>query len=394
MVDADPVRRRRCRQAVSASNLALRIVSALVLAPLALLAAYLGGWPFALFWAVAALAVLWEWITLVAGAALSADVLLVRRRHRDGRFCRVARTVRSTAIAAWLVSARLPPRFSRRASAGSGSTPASAMPARCLLAPMFLRGDDAYGFAVIVLLFAVVWTTDILGYFAGPRVRRPEACCRAVSPKKTWSGAIVGTLRRHDRSAGRREPVRLVRQARHRRRRAGFVGRGAVSAICLNSCDQAAVRRQGFQPSHSRPWRRDGSARRLLGGCACRLRHRRCCAAASMAPRADCWYGERMTVVTSSRTKSAAGRRGAARITILGATGSIGASTIDLIKREPRPLSRRGRQRAAQRRRARQASRASSARAIAVGRRSGRLSRAQGCALRLAASKRPPAKTR
>ena len=50
-----------------ASNLALRVVSAVVLAPLALLTAYLGGWPFALFWGVAALAVLWEWIELVAG---------------------------------------------------------------------------------------------------------------------------------------------------------------------------------------------------------------------------------------------------------------------------------------------------------------------------------------
>jgi hypothetical protein len=48
-------------------NLALRIMSAAVLAPLAVLAAYLGGWPFALFWGVAAAAVLWEWVLLVTG---------------------------------------------------------------------------------------------------------------------------------------------------------------------------------------------------------------------------------------------------------------------------------------------------------------------------------------
>ncbi len=70
MVGADPVSDSGdAGKPLSASNLALRIVSAIVLAPLALLAAYLGGWPFALFWAAAALAVLWEWITLVAGPA-------------------------------------------------------------------------------------------------------------------------------------------------------------------------------------------------------------------------------------------------------------------------------------------------------------------------------------
>jgi phosphatidate cytidylyltransferase len=61
-----------------------------------------------------------------------------------------------------------------------------------LLAPMILRGDHAYGFAVIVLLFAVVWTTDVVGYFAGRALGGPKLL-PAVSPKKTWSGAIAGT---------------------------------------------------------------------------------------------------------------------------------------------------------------------------------------------------------
>src|ERR1044071_8282521 len=52
---------------LSANNLLLRIISAAVLAPLALVAAYIGGLPFALFWGVAALVVLWEWMTLVVG---------------------------------------------------------------------------------------------------------------------------------------------------------------------------------------------------------------------------------------------------------------------------------------------------------------------------------------
>ncbi len=52
---------------VAASNLTLRVVSAVVLAPVAVGAAYLGGWPFAVFWGLAAAAVLWEWIALVSG---------------------------------------------------------------------------------------------------------------------------------------------------------------------------------------------------------------------------------------------------------------------------------------------------------------------------------------
>src|SRR5512136_2713402 len=53
-----------------------------------------------------------------------------------------------------------------------------------------------------------------------------------------------------------------------------------------------------------------------------------------MSLRVDCWYGEYMTAVdiVRSRSKPAAEPRA---ITILGATGSIGASTLDLIRRAP-----------------------------------------------------------
>lgn len=146
MADAEPVSspgEPGRRVPAIASNLALRIVSAAVMAPLALLAAYLGGWPFALFWGLAAIAVLWEWTTLVHGAA-------------------------------WIV-------------AGIGY--AGIM----LAAPMLLRSGEDYGFVAIVLLFAIVWTTDIFGYFAGRAFGGPKLL-PAVSPKKTWSGAIAGTL--------------------------------------------------------------------------------------------------------------------------------------------------------------------------------------------------------
>ena len=120
----------------------LRVVSAAVLAPIAILAAYLGGWVFAVFWAAAAAAVLWEWIKLVKGSG-------------------------------WKVA---------------GIFYAGVL----LMAPLILRRDAELGFLTIMLLFAVVWTTDVFAYFAGRAIGGPKLM-PAVSPKKTWSGAVVGT---------------------------------------------------------------------------------------------------------------------------------------------------------------------------------------------------------
>ena len=62
-----------------------------------------------------------------------------------------------------------------------------------LAAPLILRAEAEFGFLVMLLLFAIVWTTDIFGYFAGRAFGGPKLM-PAVSPKKTWSGAVAGTL--------------------------------------------------------------------------------------------------------------------------------------------------------------------------------------------------------
>jgi phosphatidate cytidylyltransferase len=123
-----------------------RVLSALVLAPIAVAAVYFGGLLFAAFWAVAALAVLWEWSQLVGG------------------------TRRMGWLAAGVVYSAL-----------------------LLLAPVVLRGDANLGMVAILFLFAVVWTTDIAGYFAGRAIGGPKLA-PAISPKKTWSGAVAGLV--------------------------------------------------------------------------------------------------------------------------------------------------------------------------------------------------------
>jgi phosphatidate cytidylyltransferase len=176
---------------LSTNNLALRALSAVVLAPLALLAAYLGGWAFALFWGAAALAVLWEWITLVVGTTYRLMFSLCGGALAIAGF--LAWLGRPTAavliVGLGALAAAIFAPSERRLWVTIGIGYAGAL----LLAPIFLRADQTFGFLVIVLLFAIVWSTDILGYFAGRAFGGPKLL-PAVSPKKTWSGAIAGTV--------------------------------------------------------------------------------------------------------------------------------------------------------------------------------------------------------
>jgi phosphatidate cytidylyltransferase len=126
-------------------NLSVRLASSLVLAPLALAAAWFGGAVFLIFWAGAALIIGWEWIKLVAPA-------------RDPLPWRVAGMIYAAIV---------------------------------FTAPVLLRADVNNGFVALVFLFAIVWMTDIMGYVVGRAFGGPKLW-PAVSPNKTRSGAIGG----------------------------------------------------------------------------------------------------------------------------------------------------------------------------------------------------------
>jgi phosphatidate cytidylyltransferase len=133
------------------SNLLLRVVSSLVMAPLALIVAYAGGITFALFWLAASAIVLWEWARLVTAAG-----------------------ARGFALIDWLAGG-------------------FAYAAVLLFAPLILRREPDLGLTAILFVFAIVWATDIVAYFVGRAFGGPKLWA-AVSPKKTWSGALGGTL--------------------------------------------------------------------------------------------------------------------------------------------------------------------------------------------------------
>jgi phosphatidate cytidylyltransferase len=172
-------------------ELVLRVCSALVLVPIAIGTAYLGGWPFAVFWGLAAMGVLWEWISLVArsdhrtvlmtgGASLALAVALVATGH-------LLAAVIVLAISTLGVAALAPAKWRTWIAAGVPYAGALGV------APVVLRSDSEDGFLSVIFLFAIVWTTDVVAYFSGRAIGGPKLMAQ-VSPKKTWSGAIGGTL--------------------------------------------------------------------------------------------------------------------------------------------------------------------------------------------------------
>ena len=176
---------------LAANNLVLRVASAAVLAPLALVTAYIGGLPFALFWGVAALIVLWEWMTLVAGPnyrlmvlSCAAGIAVADFLAWLGRPITALLMVGLSALAGAIFAPN-----GRRLWVIAGTGYAGGM----VLVPVFLRADLGFGFVAVLLLFAIVWTTDVIGYFAGRAFGGPKLW-PAVSPKKTWLGAIAGTV--------------------------------------------------------------------------------------------------------------------------------------------------------------------------------------------------------
>jgi phosphatidate cytidylyltransferase len=169
--------------------LKLRILSALVLAPPALLCAWAGGYAFGALVALAAGLMAWEWHRMaVAGYGVSGQLA-----SAAGFFAAVL-AVEHPQIALLVVavcailSSRLAP-IGHRHWAGWGGLYAGA-PAVALV---WLRQDPNLGGTVVLWLFLVVWATDIGAYAAGRMIGGP-LLLPAVSPKKTWAGLVGGMV--------------------------------------------------------------------------------------------------------------------------------------------------------------------------------------------------------
>ena len=175
------------------SNLRLRILSALVMAPVVLLLAWLGGLPFRLLAVAAGFAIFYEWAHMARldgrkmawGAywLLLAVPLLLLASGTPADVIWVALV--PVLLAAFAVGS-----FAGQGAWGAVGIAYAAIPC---VAFATLRGNDAAGLAAIAFLFAVVWATDVFAYFVGRAIGGPKLA-PAISPGKTWSGAVGGAL--------------------------------------------------------------------------------------------------------------------------------------------------------------------------------------------------------
>ena len=127
------------------SELAVRTLTGAIMIVAALLAAYVGGYLFAIAVAAIATMMFYEWTRIVAGWG-----------------------------AAWYLSGFV----------------YALLPALALL---WVRERDAHGLDLLIWMFIVTWSTDIGAYFAGRRVGRRKLAPR-ISPNKTVEGLIGGIV--------------------------------------------------------------------------------------------------------------------------------------------------------------------------------------------------------
>lgn len=172
-----------------AHNLALRIVSALILLPLAVGSLALGGVWFGLFATLGLAAGVAEWVMLTSAPAVAwpigigvAGVIGVASTTlvAGGSWGFLALAVATVVALAWSLAARQ--RWSWGAVPYLGAS---------ALALIWLRETGTVGFERVLWLLLVIWATDVGGYVFG-RLIGGAKLAPTISPKKTWAGALGG----------------------------------------------------------------------------------------------------------------------------------------------------------------------------------------------------------
>jgi len=171
-------------------TLMLRVVAALVLAPIAIAIGFAGGWLWTALVTLATIGIYLEWLTIVDSArATSVAMAGIITLVLSGALLATGRIESSLmasglglAAVAWLSPGR-------RGWNAAGLLYASA----AATSSVTVRLDHAFGFVALMLILLSVWVTDIGGYFAGRAIGGPKLWPR-VSPKKTWAGALGGLI--------------------------------------------------------------------------------------------------------------------------------------------------------------------------------------------------------
>ncbi|MGY3605506.1 MULTISPECIES: phosphatidate cytidylyltransferase [unclassified Bradyrhizobium] len=181
------------RSEPSSRNLLMRIIAALVLAPVAIAIAYAGGVLWTLLVTLAAIGLYVEWLMVIgAGHTLRMTMAGALALAAAGLCLGAGRLDAAVSVLAigLIVIAVISSEQRRWTIAGF------CYAAVAEVASVLLRQDPEEGFVALLFVLLVVWATDIGGYFAGRSIGGPKLWPR-VSPKKTWAGAVgsfVGSL--------------------------------------------------------------------------------------------------------------------------------------------------------------------------------------------------------
>lgn len=173
-------------------EIVLRVASALVLAALALAATIFSPWTFLILVMAGGVILAWEWgrlmrgngfdgTALISAVSVSAVAVLVSVGRSD---------LALFLLAAAAAAIGLGGRDSNIRGWSLAGLAYAALPAFALV---WLRTDQALGAVAMLYLFAVAWTTDTASYVAGRLIGGPKLA-PLISPRKTWSGFIVGAL--------------------------------------------------------------------------------------------------------------------------------------------------------------------------------------------------------
>lgn len=175
------------------TDLGPRLISAVVIASVALAMFWAGGWWTAGLVMVACAALMWEWRRITCGAEAASEAMAAVHIGIPVVGVLAAHLVEiERAVAFILVAGLLSAYLDRRAGRSFGwaylGTVYIGVATACFVA---LRNEETYGFHTILWITLVVVAADVGGYFAGRLIGGPKLWPR-VSPKKTWAGTIGG----------------------------------------------------------------------------------------------------------------------------------------------------------------------------------------------------------
>jgi phosphatidate cytidylyltransferase len=169
-----------------------RLLSALIMAALALGSVLVSIWTFVALVIAAGVTVSWEWGRVIRQAGFDAIAVL-----QSAAVTVVAVAVALSRPGLALIAAAL-------ALAGTGflgfssatlvwsllGIAYSVLPAWSMV---WLRSDLTVGATALLYLLVVAWTTDTASYAGGRLIGGPKLALR-ISPQKTWSGLLAGIL--------------------------------------------------------------------------------------------------------------------------------------------------------------------------------------------------------